>query len=161
MDTQIRILVSLPSSYPGSSPPQLQLLSRYIGPFSVDAQLFGSVLKTFISKDGVEWLSDSICVFDGVENVRERCASWFAERLNEERANGLLRDEMRDGPVQLGSRSGRSVTSDVQGVHGQQQQHLTIPDGIEFAVAEAITDRKSAFVGRACRIEDPSQVRWN
>jgi hypothetical protein len=33
-----------------------------------------------------------------------------------------------------------------------------LPEGIKIIEAEAIVDRKSIFVGRACRISDPSQV---
>ncbi|KZO98060.1 UPF0029-domain-containing protein, partial [Calocera viscosa TUFC12733] len=33
-----------------------------------------------------------------------------------------------------------------------------LPEGIELVVAEPIEDRKSVFVGRACRITHPSQV---
>ena len=36
---------------------------------------------------------------------------------------------------------------------------VNIPKGIEIVEAEPIIDRKSAFVGRACRITDPSQVQ--
>lgn len=35
----------------------------------------------------------------------------------------------------------------------------SIPEGIQIIEAETITDRKSAFIGRACRITDPSHVR--
>ena len=36
---RMRILVSLPPTYPMSSPPQLQLLGRYLGNFPIDAGL--------------------------------------------------------------------------------------------------------------------------
>lgn len=36
---RMRVLVSLPPTYPNSSPPQLQLLGRYLGSFSIDAGL--------------------------------------------------------------------------------------------------------------------------
>jgi hypothetical protein len=32
-EVQVKVLVSLPSSYPTTTPPQLQLLDRYLGPF--------------------------------------------------------------------------------------------------------------------------------
>ena len=35
----MRVLVSLPPTYPHSSPPQLQLLGRYLGSFAIDAGL--------------------------------------------------------------------------------------------------------------------------
>lgn len=39
VNVKIRILVSLPPTYPNSSPPQLQLLGRYVGQFPIDAGL--------------------------------------------------------------------------------------------------------------------------
>jgi len=156
-DTRPRILVSISTSYPSSSPPQLQLLSRYIGAHSVDTHLFSSILRTFISKDGVEWLPDSICVFDGVENVRERCSKWYSDRLSEDKAHELVREDGRD-------RQEASVADDGHEELGvsrprlEPQIGLPMPNDIQIVEAEAITDRKSAFVGRACRISDPSQV---
>jgi len=35
----MRVLVSLPPTYPNSSPPQLQLLGRYLGSFPIDTAL--------------------------------------------------------------------------------------------------------------------------
>ncbi|CAD6891674.1 unnamed protein product [Tilletia controversa] len=55
----IRLAITIPPSYPShtnaseeaqrqSAPPQLQLLSRFVGPYAVDPTLFGSVLRTFL-----------------------------------------------------------------------------------------------------------------
>ena len=94
-DLKLRILASVPHSYPESSPPQLQLLNRYIGPYKVDSGLFGSVLRTFMSKDGVEFSADNVCIFDGVENVKERCGRWYEDRLSDKAvAEMQLEDEM-------------------------------------------------------------------
>ncbi|KAF8592726.1 imprinted and ancient [Ramaria rubella] len=154
---QIQVLVSLPMSYPACSPPQLQLLSRYIGAFSVDRDLFGEVIRTFISlKSGVDFTSDSVVVFDGIQHVLETCTNWYGKRLSEEKAGDLIREE---------DRSHR--TSGNPDVHEHVAQHLmderisistTMPEGIELIEAEPITDRKSIFIGRACRITHPSQV---
>jgi hypothetical protein len=35
----MRVLVSLPPTYPTSAPPQIQLLGRYMGSFGIDAGL--------------------------------------------------------------------------------------------------------------------------
>lgn len=77
------VLVSLPPTYPSAAPPQLQLLSRYIGPFGVDHALFGAILKTYISSEGVEWIPDTVCVFDGLEWVKERCTEWYGAKKSE------------------------------------------------------------------------------
>jgi hypothetical protein len=145
---QVKILVSLPLSYPTSLPPQLQLLSRYIGAFSADSGLFGSILRTYISKDGVEWTPDVVCVFDGLQNVLERCTDWYSDHLRADSERREVTQENQDSEVSNpGSEAFVPETTSL------------VPEGITIVEAEAITDRKSVFVGRACRITDPSQVR--
>ncbi|KAH0840190.1 hypothetical protein J3R83DRAFT_1189 [Lanmaoa asiatica] len=67
-DISIRILVSLPPSYPAESSPQLQLFSRYIGAFGVDSSLFGASL--------------------------ERCEAWYEDKLNREKVGELIREDV-------------------------------------------------------------------
>jgi len=152
-DVGIRVLVSLPPSYPETSPPQLQLLSRYIGAFGADSDLFGSVLRTFISVNGVDWVSE-VCVFDGLQNVIERCVSWYESHLSAEKVGKLVREDAKDRvdlqPSLTELEEPEPIVSPSQG--------FVLPDGVEIVEAEAITDRKSVFVGRACRISHPSEV---
>jgi hypothetical protein len=153
-DVTIRILVSLPPSYPATSPPQLQLLSKYIGPYGVDSSLFGSVLRTFISTNGVEWSPDTICVFDGLQSVVERCLIWYEDRLSLEKAGELVREDAKD----------RAETPSKPSIVPIQEELIpeppttAMPEGIQIVESEPITDRKSSFVGRACQISHPSQV---
>jgi len=160
-----RILVSLPPTYPDSSPPQLQLLSRYIGAFQIDATLFSGVLKTYISSSGVERHEGEVAVFDGIERTREVIQRWYEERLSE----SILREVMReDGKAQhVHQVEAVPTTSQTKGTDsptgggipaGPELSLVPLPDGIEIYEAGAITDRKSSFVGRACRITHPSQV---
>ncbi|THH27644.1 hypothetical protein EUX98_g6549 [Antrodiella citrinella] len=163
-DVNFSLLVSVPPSYPAISAPQLQLLSRYIGPFGVDSALFGSVLRTFISSEGVEWVTDSVCVFDGLEAVKERCAEWFGHKKSEKLAGELLREDERvpppglDGALEVGKDKKKIVELEEHIEISSPPLAIGIPEGVEIFEAEAITDRKSSFVGRACKISDPSQV---
>ena len=150
----MKVLVSIPPSYPATSPPQLQLLSRYIGAFSADSNLFGSVLRTFISSNGVEWVADTVCVFDGLQNVLDRCLEWYQDRLSAEKAGALVREDARDAIPETQPRSQSPSEFSVS----LAPQTTSLPDGIRIYEAEPITDRKSSFVGRACAITDPSQV---
>lgn len=59
---ELRILVTIPASYPSTSPPQLQLLSRYVGDYSVDASIFGTVLRTYLARPGVEWNPGDVAI---------------------------------------------------------------------------------------------------
>ncbi len=157
--------MSLPPTYPVSSPPQLQLLSRYIGAFSADANLFGSIIRTYISVNGVEFVPETVCVFDGVQNVLERCDTWYEDRLSEDKAKELVRNDEKDADKTVGPESGpnSAVTSrnspDYVGINIDHGATSQMPPGVQFFITEPIVDRKSSFIGRACQISDPSQVR--
>ncbi|KAF8622063.1 hypothetical protein AX15_007213 [Amanita polypyramis BW_CC] len=151
----LRILVSLPPTYPSSAPPQLQLLSRYIGNFGADSALFGAILRTYISVNGVEWSPDTVCVFDGLQNVVERCTAWYENRLSADRASEILRVEQRTSENKTLVRAKDAMDDTGE---GEEMPELGLPNGIEMHVAEPIVDRKSVFVGRACHIADSNQV---
>jgi hypothetical protein len=151
----LRMLVSLPETYPTSSAPQLQLLSKYIGDFGVDHGLFGLVLRMFISASGARWSPDNVCVFDGVQNVLDRCLAWYEERLSDRAAAGSRGVHAIEGKSAPSSESPITQADYAQALEGPSS-HL--PEDVQIFEAEAIRDRKSAFVGRACRISHPSQV---
>ena len=158
-DISIRILVSIPPTYPSSSPPQLQLLSRYIGAFGVDSSLFGSILRTFISISGVDWTPESVCVFDGLQNVLERCEAWYEDKLNRETAGELRReDALSQNYALIESDEPQIAPSSIDAEKDRVSLDNILPEGIKIVEAEAIVDRRSVFVGRACRISHPSQV---
>ena len=156
------VLVSLPPSYPLSAPPQLQLLSKYIGAFGVSPTIFGSVLRTFISTtDGVEWTPEVVCVFDGVENVREKCGKWYQEQLSEKAAAEMEREEIKEAKASSGPNDTTVPQEGVPSARSTASEPLAsveLPEGLEIIEAEPIVDRKSSFVGRACRITSPDQV---
>ncbi|CCO28236.1 Protein IMPACT homolog OS=Schizosaccharomyces pombe (strain 972 / ATCC 24843) GN=yih1 PE=3 SV=1 [Rhizoctonia solani AG-1 IB] len=152
-DVSLHILVTLLPSYPTSSAPQLQLLSRYVGAFSVDPGLSGSVLRTYFSSlTGVAWSPGDIAVFDGIEHVRERATVWYQERLSEKTASQLQRD------IEKESHAHEPVPQTEQHPVEEPAAPVELPSDIEFTIAEPITDRKSVFIGRACRITHPNQV---
>ncbi|GLB34189.1 putative RWD [Lyophyllum shimeji] len=163
-DISVRILVSLPPTYPASAPPQLQLLSRYVGAFGADSGLFGSILRTFISVNGVEWTADSVCVFDGLQSVIERCTAWYEDRLSKEKAGELLREDAKEHLNGLGATTSTPPSeADHRPLSHEDAVSIvasmkSLPEGLELFAAEPITDRKSVFVGRACRLSHPSEV---
>lgn len=154
-EIRLRILVSLPPDYPESSPPQLQILSRYIGSFGVSTDLFSSVLRTYISLTGIEWNAGDVCVFDGIEHTRERCATWYTARLDHERAAQLQREENQPHAP---SPKPNSVPRAQATIPAPQEKVVPLPANITFAEAEPIVDRKSVFIGRAFRISHPNEV---
>ncbi|WVF70052.1 hypothetical protein IAT40_004839 [Kwoniella sp. CBS 6097] len=77
----MRVLVSLPPTYPNSSPPQLQLLGRYLGSFSIDSGLFGDITRTYISSTGVPFTPGDVCVFEGLTHVQSVVRDWYISHL--------------------------------------------------------------------------------
>lgn len=149
------VLVSLSPSYPATSPPQLQLLSRYVGAFGVDPELFGSIIKTFISVNGIEWTPGVVCVFDGLQSVLERVVGWYEQRLEAQKAGEALWEQNHPHLLERAEVEGNSLAS---AIISSNTQPVALPEGIKMIEAEPIVDRKSAFVGRACRISNPAQV---
>jgi hypothetical protein len=121
----------------------------------VDADLFGSVIKTFISVNGIEWTPGEVGVFDGLQSVLERVVQWYEQQVESKKAGEALREQnhpsthLIDRPEAGGSTS-VPISLDTQPV--------ALPEGMRLFEAEPVVDRKSAFVGRACRISDPAQV---
>ncbi|QRV72953.1 impact-like protein [Ceratobasidium sp. AG-Ba] len=152
-DVALIILVTMPPSYPESSPPQLQLISRYVGAFSVDPGLSGPVLRTYFSSlTGVAWAAGDSAVFDGVEHAREKATTWYQEKLSEKSAIRLQREMDKEARVVEPAHEVEPEPLDEPAVP------IELPEGIDFAVAEPIVDRKSVFIGRACKITHHEQV---
>ena len=124
-------------------------------------------MRTYISINGTEWTQDTVCVFDGLQNVLERCLAWYEDRLNSEKVGELARDDLKgqlgNGVIEAG-RSSPDINhygeEEREGPILDEHQNLPIalPTGVEIFVADPLTDRKSVFVGRACRISHPSEV---
>ncbi|KAN0065771.1 hypothetical protein ACQY0O_000901 [Thecaphora frezii] len=183
----IRIAITLPAFYPHSSkPPQMQLLSRYVGGFGVDHSLFGEILRAFYrQKDedlrqdaasaldagandwiggsmsqGVNWTSGEAILFEGIEWVKEKVSDWWIEkeqaRLRNANDRGLDARQPAEAAVATAAAdrggSGRAVTT----YETPASTHK--PFKGDIITAEAITDRKSVFIGYAARIQHPDEV---
>ena len=102
-------------------------------------------------------------MFDGLEWVKERSAEWYDTKKSEKLAGELLREDEK-GVSAADVEEGKDKKVSGLNDHWEEPSvpvSTAIPQGIEIVEAEPITDRKSAFVGRACRITDPSQVCFN
>jgi hypothetical protein len=95
-------------------------------------------------------------VFDGVQNVLERCNAWYEDRLNEDKVKELVRgDEKETIGKEADIRNNIKARSPPQPANSL---HHEVASEVQFFIAEPIVDRKSSFIGRACRISDPSEV---
>ena len=101
-----------------------------------------------------------MCVFDGLENVKEKCGRWYEEQLSEKAAGEIVRGEAKESKALSGSDDPPSLQEDTSthSVGPGLQAPVELPEGLEVFEAEPIVDRKSSFVGRACRITSPDQV---
>ena len=106
-----------------------------------------------------------MCVFDGLENVREKCGRWYEEQLSEKAVGEMVREELKESKVLPASNDPPSPPPEgvpsVRSTPSEPQAPTELPEGLEIIEAEPIVDRKSSFVGRACRITSPDQVRGN
>jgi hypothetical protein len=124
-------------------------------------------LRTYISINGTEWTQDTVCVFDGLQNVLEHCLAWYEHRLSCEKVGELARDDLKgqlgNGVIATG-RSSPDINHDGdEGIEGprlgeHENLPVALPTGVQIFVTDPLTDRKSVFVGRACRISHPSEV---
>lgn len=117
-----------------------------------------------MSINGADWTQDTVCVFDGLQNVLERCLSWYEDKLNSEKMGELARGDLKGHGTEYmlatSSDTNQVYDAEGEGLMSDEHQILPIPSpmGVQVYVADPITDRKSAFVGRACRISHPSEV---
>ncbi|GAK65339.1 UPF0029-domain-containing protein [Moesziomyces antarcticus] len=171
----IRLAVTLPPFYPHSArPPQLQLLSRYVGGFSVDARLFGEILRAFYHQTGdsaepvdaeeaasakwiggsmdrgVDWASGQVVLFEGIEWVKEKVSDWWTDKETE---------RVKSAPSPS-SQLPTATASDPQVTTFAEVPTQGQPAPFEGTIfrTESIIERKSEFIGHAASITSPDQV---
>ncbi|KAJ9123267.1 hypothetical protein QFC22_001465 [Naganishia vaughanmartiniae] len=183
----LRILVSLGPHYPSTAPPQLQLLGRYIGQFSMDADLFGSVTKTYISSNGVPFTAGDVCVFEGINYVLEVSKDWYlariAERIEGERMREAGKDKANGDGIASNNHEGPTTTfrqspmtfapsswsppptiplppqpTSFPSFSSLPLTSPSLPLHIKIHSSPPITVSKSVFIGHACRVTNPFEV---
>jgi hypothetical protein len=183
---KIRVLVSLPPTYPNSSPPQLQLLGRYVGQFPIDAGLcksssslltdttVGTVTRTYISSTGVPFTPGDVCVFEGLQHTLTLCREWYISRQTEgqegDKARETERKRGRDGrafeslhsddedPAEGERPTPTRATFSYTNDDAAEAEIQSLPDSVVIHSAEPIVERRSAFQGHAVRLDDPRHV---
>ncbi|SNX85519.1 related to YIH1 [Melanopsichium pennsylvanicum] len=178
----IRLAVTLAPFYPHSArPPQLQLLSRYIGGFSVDSKLFGEILRAFYQQSeeeknividaedatgsawiggimhrGVKWSKGQVVLFEGIEWVKEKVMDWWNVK-EAERAKRAPTPTVAT-TTNNAQDSVNTVTTFVE-PHGSSPISQPIPAFKRRVFqTESIMERKSEFIGYAATITCPDQV---
>ncbi|ORY26887.1 hypothetical protein BCR39DRAFT_539963 [Naematelia encephala] len=183
---RLRVLVSLPPTYPDSSPPQLQLLGRYVGNYGIDAGLFGDITRTYITSSGVPFASGDVCVFEGLNHVQSLVRTWYASHLSSAQTSELERKkplalaltsqsqplsrtstpdptsaEMRPSPSRATfsyTRHQKSSSDGTETPSAITNAEAGLPVGLTIISSDPIHDRKSTFVGHAIRVTDEREV---
>jgi len=116
-----------------------------------------------MASDGVRFVRGEATVFDGVEYAREAIQRWYETRLSAASAAELLReDEKALANMSLDEGNpGGSALVDAAPDYQEPENNTApkLPEGVRIYISEPVHDRKSTFVGRACRITSPEQVR--
>ncbi|UZJ52492.1 hypothetical protein CBS101457_001812 [Exobasidium rhododendri] len=151
----VRLSAILPSGYPqGPNPPQLQLLSRYVGPHRVDHTLVEQIRRIFSRIESpnchLDFHPGEVVLFEGIEMVREIVGAWYSER----EAKKMQKKE-GDELVQLTTTPGAVEQSIFDNL---EDETISPSKQILLVNAPAITERKSIFVGHCSPINDPAQV---
>lgn len=150
-DISISILISLPNTYPHTAAPQMQLLSKYIGSHGVDSTLFGQILRSFISETGgAEWVRDEAAIYNGVEDVREKCTKWYEDLSSRVVVGELQREEERE--IRLATNpqliaQERQLEEEAMFAASMEQQMDGLPEGLEIVTTPSVTYSKSTFGG--------------
>jgi len=110
-EVPVHLLLSIPyPQYPTEEPPLIQLHDRYLSAFAVDDALFGTVVRTFmhdasVEARGVEW-TGGVCLFEGVELVKEICSEWVADQEAQKQRGEELRQEAAGGQEEVAETNG-------------------------------------------------------
>lgn len=108
----------------------------------------GDVTRTFISSSGVPFSPGTVSVFEGLVYVVDLVEKWFKAREEDERES----NEARNGTVEEAE---APVQREVRQPLIKQARGRPIPT---ITSSEPIVDRKSSFVGHACKIVDEEDV---
>ncbi|GAA5984818.1 hypothetical protein JCM5350_004247 [Sporobolomyces pararoseus] len=174
----IHLLLSIPyPNYPTLEPPLIQLHDRYLGKYQVTDELFGEVLRTFMHDQeagmasGVEW-SGSVCLFEGIELVKELCTNWVKEQEEEKQRGEELRREAA-GASEVNGEDSTRTRKEEEGGEDETEEGRTrepsfasarrkSPDSDvpcpEIYSTEGLVDRKSLFVAHAARVHSMAEV---
>ncbi|GAA5955453.1 hypothetical protein JCM3765_006784 [Sporobolomyces pararoseus] len=173
----IHLLLSIPyPNYPTLEPPLIQLHDRYLGKYQVTDELFGEVLRTFMHDqeagmaNGVEW-SGSVCLFEGIELVKEMCTNWVKEQDEEKQRGEELRQEATGASEVNGKDHARNRNEDedqdetdearIQETSFARIRRKAPESDVpcpEIYSTEGLVDRKSLFVAHAARVHSMAEV---
>ncbi|EJT47656.1 regulation of amino acid metabolism-related protein [Trichosporon asahii var. asahii CBS 2479] len=123
----------------------------------------GNVTRTYLTSAGVPFTPGQECIFDGLVHVQSLVESWYSDHLAIDAAGEAARSTPRASPPpsQPAPSTSAQTVNDIStgfsklNFSASQAPAKPLP---EIYTSEAITDRKSAFVGHCARISAEADV---
>lgn len=109
------------------------------------------------------WHEGEVAVFEGIERAREECDNFLNTKLAELDAKKAVDDHTTQADLEYARQlqeeedevAATTATLSRATIH---QEAAKLPEGCKLFTSEPIMDRKSVFVGHACKITSPSDV---
>jgi hypothetical protein len=129
-----------------------------VGDFATDSSLFGAITRTFLRDD--IWLEGSVAVFEGIERAREQCDAYLISKLADIDEKKITDFHSTQDDLEIA----RHLQYEEEIIQAESQlrtvklEEAKLPEGCKLFTSDPITDRKSVFIGHACRIKSPAEV---
>ena len=124
-----------------------------LGKHGVDSVLFGHIIRTFISDNGgADFIPNEGSIFNGVEDVRERCTKWLDEKVANEAQSEAIREGERENRLASNPQAKvieKKLEADAVNALYEQEIMESLPDGLEIITTPSVTYSKSTF-GKQC-----------
>jgi hypothetical protein len=108
------------------------------------------------------WREGEVAVFEGIERAREECDSFLNDKLSELEAKKALDEHTTQEDIEFARHLKLEETTAradaVPKAALRQEEEAGLPEGCKLYTSEPITDRKSVFIGHACKINSPTDV---
>lgn len=108
------------------------------------------------------WSPGQVAIFEGIERAREECEAFYERKVaalaEKEAANPHATQEDLDAAQQEALQQHYSQNQPSNQNASVASVYPALPEGCEIYTSEPIIDRRSIFVGHACRLRTPSEV---
>ncbi|KAH9821092.1 ribosomal protein S5 domain 2-type protein [Melampsora americana] len=150
-EIRFSIKICVPNNYPEKSSIRFQLISKYIGPYLIQPELFDQVSKLY--QDDNDWTSSQSILFDALESIKEIIVNFYNKKYKELHESDRVHREEIVCEVHEDDKIDEVIETDIPVLVKQPTEIF------RMFVSEPIVDRKSTFVGHATSLKDPAQVK--
>lgn len=119
----------------------------------------GAITRTYISSTGVAFTPGAVAVFDGLMYVQSLVEPWYKQRAEADDVGEAERERGRATPSTPVDPPPSHAEDDLETkLHQLSVSAKSARPVPPITTSEPIVDRKSSFVGHACRIKDEEDV---